>query len=178
MRYREACSRPGKAKHATTRPPLCQHGDNVQSPMPLLTKYLDEIGAGPVVTTPDPEAAKSLPVFCQPNLRTPSSKSVWPGILAPTLSWQRTPHARRGREALEAVRSALGPNVVFIFLALPTFDRKRFIQRRIPFLVPGRQAYLPIALIDLREMAKGGQRLLDEPKERLSAQPRCSFSII
>jgi AraC-like DNA-binding protein len=59
--------------------------------------------------------------------------------------------------------------VAFVYLALPTFDRKRLIQRRIPFLVPGRQAYLPFALIDLREKAKGGQRLLDEPKERLSA---------
>ena len=59
--------------------------------------------------------------------------------------------------------------MAFVFLTLPTFDRKRFIQRRIPFVVPGRQAYLPVALIDLRENAKGGQRLLDEPKERLSA---------
>ena len=67
------------------------------------------------------------------------------------------------------MRSALGSNVAFVFLALPTFDRKRLIQRRIPFLVPGRQTYLPVALIDLREKAKGGQRLLDEPKERLSA---------
>ena len=49
-----------------TRPlkhPLFQQGDAVQPPMLLLTKYLDELGAGPVVTTPAPEAAKSLPVF-------------------------------------------------------------------------------------------------------------------
>ncbi len=70
---------------------------------------------------------------------------------------------------LKLARSALGPDVAFVFLTLPTFDRKRLIQRRIPFVVPGRQTYLPVALIDLRENPKGGQRLPDEPKEQLSA---------
>ena len=35
----------------------------MQSPMSLLMKYLDEIGAAPIVPTLDKEAAQSLPVF-------------------------------------------------------------------------------------------------------------------
>ena len=141
----------------------------MQSPMLLLTKYLDEIGAGPVVTTPDPEAAKSLPVFVSQTYELHRANLFGREYSLLLCRGKERPTPAEAEKHLKLVRSALGPNVAFVFLALPTFDRKRLIQRQIPFVVPGRQAYLPFALIDLREKAKGGQRLLDEPKERLSA---------
>jgi hypothetical protein len=159
---------PCKARQAV-RNTFCKQGDNVQSPMSLLTKYLDEIGAGPVVTTPDPEAAKSLPVFVSQIYELHRANLFGREYAILLCRGQERPTPAEAEKHLKLVRSALGPNAAFVFLALPAFDRKRFIQRRIPFLVPGRQAYLPVALIDLREKAKGGQRLLDEPKERLSA---------
>ena len=137
--------------------------------MLLLTKYLDEIGAGPVVTTLDPEAAKSLPVFLNQAYELHRTNLFGREYLLLLCRDRERPTPAEAEKQLKLVRLALGPSVAFVFSALPAFDRKRFIQRRIPFLVPGRQAYLPTALIDLREKAKGGQQLLDEPKERLSA---------
>ena len=137
--------------------------------MPLLLKYLEELGAGPLVAAPDTEAAKSLPVFVSQvyeiHRATLFDREYWLLLC----QGKDRPTPAEVEKHLKLARSTLGPNVAFVFLVLPAFDRKRLIQRRIPFVVPGRQAYLPVALIDLREKAKGGQRLLDEPKERLSA---------
>jgi AraC-like DNA-binding protein len=141
----------------------------VQTPMLLLMKYLGEIGAGPAVTTPDTDAAKSLPVFASQIYEIHRATLFEREYSLLLCRGKDRPTPAEVEKHLKLARSALGPNVAFVFLELPTFDRKRLIQRRIPFVVPGRQAYFPVALIDLREKATGGQRLLDEPKERLSA---------
>jgi AraC-like DNA-binding protein len=137
--------------------------------MLLLTKYLDEIGAGCVVATPDPGAARSLPVFITQAYEPHRANLFGREYSLLVCRGGKGPTPAEAEKHLRLVRSVLGGDVAFVLLALPTFDRKRFIQRRIPFLVPGRQAYLPVSLIDLRENAKGGPRLLGEPKERLSA---------
>jgi hypothetical protein len=141
----------------------------VQSPMSLLMKYLEEIGAGPIVPTLDTEAAKSLPVFISQTYEVHRASMFDREYSLLLCRGEDRPTPAEAEKHWKLARSALGPEVALVFLTLPTFDRKRLIQRRIPFVVPGRQAYLPVALIDLRENAKGGQRLLDEPKERLSA---------
>jgi hypothetical protein len=41
--------------------------------------------------------------------------------------------------------------VVFVLPALPSNTRNRMVQKGIPFIVPGNQAFLPGALVDLRE---------------------------
>jgi AraC-like DNA-binding protein len=145
----------------------------VQSPMSLLTKYWEEIGAGVTVPTPDRDAAKSLPVFLSQMYEVHRARVFDREFSLLLLTGKDRPTPAEIEKHFKLARSALGPSVAFVFLTLPAFDRKRLVQRRIPFVVPGRQTYLPVALIDLREKAKGGQRLLDEPKERLSAPAQC-----
>ena len=42
-------------------------------------------------------------------------------------------------------------DIVFVDEAVSSLDRKRMIERRIPFIIPGNQMYLPFFGIDLRE---------------------------
>lgn len=49
------------------------------------------------------------------------------------------------------LRNAFGFDVVFVFPELDSRKRRRLIEERIPFAVPGTQLYLPSLLIDLRE---------------------------
>ena len=49
------------------------------------------------------------------------------------------------------LRPLLKAPVVFILSALPSNTRNRMVQKGIPFIVPGNQAFLPSALVDLRE---------------------------
>jgi len=61
--------------------------------------------------------------------------------------------------ALQAnvVRNVLGENIAFVFSDLVPYERKRFIQVRVPFIVPGRQTYLPQYVVDLRERANASK---------------------
>jgi len=51
----------------------------------------------------------------------------------------------------ELASSRLTKPVVFVFDNLAAYARKRLIQKRINFVVPGRQAYIASMLVDLRE---------------------------
>jgi DNA-binding MarR family transcriptional regulator len=51
----------------------------------------------------------------------------------------------------EILRPLLKAPVVFVLAALPSNARNRMVQKGIPFIVPGTQAFLPSALVDLRE---------------------------
>lgn len=55
----------------------------------------------------------------------------------------------RGR--LDKVRSVAGQPTVYVTGALASYERKRLIEQKIPFIVPGNQLYLPDLAIDLRE---------------------------
>jgi len=163
---------PSKAAQGKRKPAkrsLRLKGDDVQSPISLLMKYLEEIGARATVPTLDTEAAKSLPVFISQTYEVHRGDLFDREYAFLLCRGEDRPTPAEVEKHLKLARSALGPNVAFVFLTLPAFDRKRLIQRRIPFVVPGRQTYLPVALIDLREKPKGGQRHLGEPKEHLSA---------
>lgn len=51
----------------------------------------------------------------------------------------------------EILRPLLKAPVVFVLPALTSNTRNRLIQKGVPFIVPGTQAFLPGALVDLRE---------------------------
>jgi hypothetical protein len=69
----------------------------------------------------------------------------------------------------DKIQALLGSVVVFIFPQLKAFERKRYIQRRIPFIVPRRQIYLPKVLMDLRESPSAQTGAKGEPPDALSA---------
>ncbi len=52
---------------------------------------------------------------------------------------------------LEKVAALAGQPVVYVTGALASYERKRLIEQKVPFIVPGNQLYLPDLGIDLRE---------------------------
>ncbi|MEI8299422.1 MAG: hypothetical protein WCH32_15555 [Pseudomonadota bacterium] len=55
------------------------------------------------------------------------------------------------RTQLERLRAAGQLPVIYVTDALASYERKRLVEQRVPFLVPGNQLYLPDLGIDLRE---------------------------
>ena len=49
------------------------------------------------------------------------------------------------------MEKALGLPTVLVFPTIPAYQRNRLVQRGVPFVVPGRQLFLPMLFIDLRE---------------------------
>jgi len=55
------------------------------------------------------------------------------------------------RTWLDKVKSLAGQPVVYVTDALASYDRRRLIEQKVPFIVPGNQLYLPDLGLDLRE---------------------------
>ncbi len=51
----------------------------------------------------------------------------------------------------ETIQTKLGTTVVLVLPLIKSFERRRLIQKQVPFIVPHRQMYMPMLLTDLRE---------------------------
>ncbi len=55
------------------------------------------------------------------------------------------------RSQLDKLKALVGHPVVYVTAALASYERRRLIEQKVPFIVPGNQLYLPDLGIDLRE---------------------------
>lgn len=55
------------------------------------------------------------------------------------------------RNWLDKIKALAGQPVVYVTDALASYDRRRLIEQKVPFIVPGNQLYLPDLGLDLRE---------------------------
>lgn len=69
------------------------------------------------------------------------------------------------RKHWQAVRKYFKGDVIYLIEAISSYNRKRLIEQRVPFLVPGNQLYLPALGLDLREYFRPGRQT---EKARLS----------
>lgn len=58
---------------------------------------------------------------------------------------------RQTEKHLQQITNILNMKVVIVLDSLPAYNRKRLIDKRINFIVPDKQLYMPSLLIDLRE---------------------------
>lgn len=57
-----------------------------------------------------------------------------------------------------AVSAVYPDDVIYLVQTLGAFNRKRLIEHKVPFIVPGNQLYLPMQGIDLREYFRGSKK--------------------
>ena len=55
------------------------------------------------------------------------------------------------RNRVDKLRAVTGLPVIYVTAALASYERKRLIEHKVPFIVPGNQLYLPDLGLDLRE---------------------------
>ena len=58
------------------------------------------------------------------------------------------------RKHWQAVSKLFNGDVIYVVAAVNSYNRKRLIEHRVPFLVPGNQLFLPMLGVDLREYFK------------------------
>ena len=56
------------------------------------------------------------------------------------------------RKQTDLIENTLGKHVVFVFENIEAYNRKRLIQKKVAFILPGKQMYLPFMFIDLNEL--------------------------
>jgi len=115
-----------------------------------LKRYLETIsGVSPHL---QPLEVSRIPLFLRNRYQFYSTELFgrpW-GLALEDESWDPGSAGEYEKQA-ETLRPLLKAPVVFILPALPSNTRNRMVQKGIPFIVPGSQAFLPGAIADLRE---------------------------
>jgi hypothetical protein len=129
---------------------------------PLLAYLADLTGARPDLTKVSQE---KLPLHLRKRYicnRTRILGRDWIVAIQNTAE-DATPASTYAAQA-ELITDQLGKPTVLVLPALQTRTRQKLVQLRVPFIVPGSQTFLPLALVDLRErkgrqQRRSGQRL-------------------
>lgn len=96
----------------------------------------------------------SLPQYLREQYRFFSMEAMgFHGVLMTDTAGDEQSPAVTGKHITQ-VRSRLNLDVVYVRQTMSSHNRKRLIERQIPFIVPGAHLYLPMLWIDLRERLK------------------------
>ena len=95
--------------------------------------------------------AGKLPYFLQDAFEIRELKLLDRPILLAIDRQANKPALANVRAQLDKLRALAGHPVVYVTGTLASYERKRLIEQKVPFIVPGNQLYLPDLGIDLRE---------------------------
>jgi DNA-binding MarR family transcriptional regulator len=62
------------------------------------------------------------------------------------------------RKHWKTISDGFDGDVIYVVEGVSSFNRKRFIEQRVPFIVPGNQLYIPMLGLDLREHFKQSKK--------------------
>lgn len=109
------------------------------------------------------EAASQLPYFLQDAYEFRRVEILGRQMV---LAVDRHEHKRTGRDLrvhLARIAAIADLPVVYVINSLASHERRRLVEGKIPFIVPGNQLYLPMLGIDLREYFRQPQQPADKP---------------
>lgn len=92
-----------------------------------------------------------LPYYLRDEFELYELKASHHAILLAVSRRKTRPTPTALRERLDKLRAAASRPVIYVTGALASYERKRLIEQKVPFIVPGNQLYLPDLGIDLRE---------------------------
>ncbi len=116
-----------------------------------LKQYCSELGGDPEIV-PDESARRGLPMFLAQLYDVARATLFGQDLLLFVLKGPETPTPAEMEKQALLLTKQFGKNITFVFPSLPSFDRNRLLKRRIPFIVPQRQLFLPGTMLDLREL--------------------------
>jgi DNA-binding MarR family transcriptional regulator len=118
-----------------------------------LAGYLEQItGHAPVVRGLAVTDTQKVPLFLRSAYELHETR-LFDRRFVLAVEQAEPEHASPAEYARHAsmLRQALGADVVLVLFHVPTFVRNRLVQQGVPFIVPGRQMFLPLLVVDLRE---------------------------
>jgi hypothetical protein len=117
-----------------------------------LTKYIAAAtGAAPVIEPLPAGVLAALPLYLERRFEIRRMHLFGQPVLIAMADAREKPDLAQLARQREALVEKLGSPVVLVLPQIMSYERKRLIEKRIPFIVPGRQMYLPMFMTDLRE---------------------------
>jgi DNA-binding MarR family transcriptional regulator len=105
------------------------------------------------------EQEKRLPFFLQDLYRFFECSFLETRCLLMMTREQKEQTPAVVRKHLDQVRRHWNGELIYLHPSISTYNRKRLIQQKVPFVVPGNQMYLPMLAIDFREHIRKGRRV-------------------
>jgi hypothetical protein len=138
--------------------------DQPNVPQDSVRKYLHE-ALGIDAAIRQWAGARKLPYFLQDAYELYELRIRDLSILLAVNQREKTLRLTTIRDQLDKLKSLADRPVVYVTDALASYERKRLIEQKVPFIVPGNQLYLPDLGIDLREYFR---QKTQSPKHALS----------
>ena len=118
----------------------------------MIEKYIQEVLGIEVNLYPISKSQlKQLPLYISESYQLYSLKLFNKDILFAALKNKEGLRILQIEKHLQQIQKQLNQPVVLMLENIQAYNRKRLIEKRINFIVPGKQLYLPHLLIDLRE---------------------------
>jgi DNA-binding MarR family transcriptional regulator len=135
----------------------------------LLTNYVNEVFAEFQLGDDWPESVH-LPLYLQGGYHYKEAKLQGQTcLLMLGKGGEQTDKAAALKKHLNIIGQRFPGPVIYIVENTTSFNRKRLVDQRIAFIVPGKQLYLPFAATDLRDHFTATNRLPAEEPKQLSA---------
>lgn len=117
----------------------------------LITQYLHQV-LGLTGLQAQPWAGSGqLPYYLQDAFELWTMDLLGHGVILAAEKRLAKPSVGNIQRQVDTIESLAGRRVVYVATALASYERKRLIEQKVPFIVPGNQLYLPDLGIDLRE---------------------------
>lgn len=118
--------------------------------MDEVKKYLkDALGVDAEITPLKADKLKTLPAYITSEYNIQLIKLYHHNFLIIQVKNDFT--TERLRKHLETIRIAFNTNTIAVIGQIEAYKRLRLIEKKIPFIIPGKQMYLPDLLIDIKE---------------------------
>jgi DNA-binding MarR family transcriptional regulator len=136
---------------------------------PTLKGYLDEIGIAGISIRPLDDLLGKLPVFLGKSYDFRGTDLFGRSFVLLLRRGRSIPTPVEALKHADMVRSRLGQEVVFVLADLKSFDRRRWVENGLNFIVPRKYFFCPMHLVDFRESSRRQVRANEEDRESLSA---------
>lgn len=123
---------------------------NVAAETDKIERYLNET-LGITAKISVWKAGERLPLFLRDGYRFFETFLLGLPCVLMVDQAQEAPSPANARKHMDQVESKWDGDLIYVRHQLASHQRKRLIEQRVPFLVPGNQMYLPMLGIDLRE---------------------------
>lgn len=114
-------------------------------------RYLHEVLGIPTTDVRPWARANELPYFLRDAFQFNELELLGHSIVLAMGRAEQKRSLSEVRTWLDKVRALAGQPAVFVTDALASYERRRLIEQKVPFIVPGNQLYLPDLGLDLRE---------------------------
>lgn len=130
--------------------------------MDNLQKYIHEaLGIELRFFTLPKNEINKLPLYLRNN-HLKAGELLKRQIIFNAISAETTYTVDQYRKQADILENTLGKHVVFVFENIEAYNRKRLIQKKVAFILPGKQMYLPFMFIDLKELKQAHAKKVEK----------------